>query len=368
MRSESTHPKKANVNTMRTKLLVLAAAVLLAALVFWQAMFRHPASKASSGAATTAAPPAPSATPATGDAAPTVLYAHNLLLRKGPHFRVYVRWIRGEMVRTQPQANPTFDDQSSFVLDIQKGVIHVNIGDIADYLNTSLPSTSPLKKVSIQPAGGQLKIQGTLHKIVPLPVELLGTLSSTPQGLVKFHMNKIDVLKIPMKGLLGGLHLKLADLVEAKPIAGVQVVDNDIIFNTEQLLPPPHIRGQITSIMVRPPDIEVIYGNAPNDEAKLAQWHNFLRLSGGAIDFGKLTMHNVDLTMIDASKDSWFDLDLANYQAQVVHGYTRITAQAGLEIFMPDVDDKAPPKLSKDVSIEWLKDRNRSLPIDVPSQ
>ena len=39
--------------------------------------------------------------------------------------------------------------------------------------------------------------------------------------------------------------------------------------------------------------------------------------------------------MIDASKDAWFDLDLVNYQAQVVNGYTRMTPQAGLEIFMP---------------------------------
>jgi hypothetical protein len=345
---------------MRTKLLVLAAVLLLAGgLLLWHPWAKPPVPVAAIQ---------PAAAPTAGNQTPTVLYAHNLLLRKGPNFRVYVRWIRGEMVSTRAQANPTFDDQSSFVLDIQKGVIHVNIGDIGNYLNTNLPASSPLKKVTIQPSGNELKINGTLHKVIPLPVELVGTLSATPQGLVRFHADKIDVLKIPMKGLLGGLHLKLDDLVEARPIPGVQVVNNSIIFDTLQLLPPPHIRGQITSIAVKPPDIEVIYGNAPNDEAKLAQWHNFLRLSGGAIDFGKLTMHNVDLTMIDASKDAWFDLDLANYQAQVVRGYTRMTAQAGLEIFMPDVNDKAPQKLTQDVSVEWLKDRNRSLPIDMPSK
>ncbi len=350
---------------MRTQLLALTAGIILIAggVVLW-----HPWSKPSPQTATPASPaPAAGATPAT-DHMPTVLYAHNLMLRKGPNFRVYVRWIRGEMVRTHPQVNPTFDIPDSFVFDVQKGVVHVNIGDISNYLNTSLPAGSPLTKIDIQPSGNQLMIHGTVHKIIPLPIELVGTLSATPQGLVQFHMNKIDVLKIPMKSLLGGLHLKLADLVQSKPIPGVQVENNDIIFNTEQLLPPPHIRGQITTISVNPPDIEVIYGNAPNDEAKLAQWHNFLRLSGGAIDFGKLTMHNVDLTMIDISKDAWFDLDLVNYQAQLVHGYTRMTEQAGLEIFMPDVDEQAPQKLSKDISVEWLKDRNRSLPVDVPAK
>jgi len=50
-------------------------------------------------------------------------------------------------------------------------------------------------------------------------------------------------------------------------------------------------------------------------------------------------MHHVDLVMIDISNDAWFDLDLANYQAQLVNGYTRMTPQAGLQIFMPDLDN-----------------------------
>jgi hypothetical protein len=77
-------------------------------------------------------------------------------------------------------------------------------------------------------------------------------------------------------------------------------------------------------------------------------------------------MNHADLTMIDASNDTWFDLDLVNYQAQLVNGYSRMTPQAGLEIFMPDVDEKAPKKTSQSITLEWLKDRNRSLPPDVP--
>ena len=77
-------------------------------------------------------------------------------------------------------------------------------------------------------------------------------------------------------------------------------------------------------------------------------------------------MHNVDLTMIDASQDPWFDLDLVNYQAQLVNGYSRMTPQAGLEIFMPDVDEKASKNASHDITLEWLKNRNLALPPDVP--
>jgi hypothetical protein len=65
---------------------------------------------------------------------------------------------------------------------------------------------------------------------------------------VKFHVTKLDVLKIPLKGLLGGFHVELSDLVHARTIPGVQIVDNDIIFDTQKLLAPPHIHGQLTSV------------------------------------------------------------------------------------------------------------------------
>jgi hypothetical protein len=48
-------------------------------------------------------------------------------------------------------------------------------------------------------------------------------------------------------------------------------------------------------------------------------------------------MHHADLTMVDFSNDAWFDLVLNNYQNQLVNGYTRMTPEAGLQIFMPDL-------------------------------
>jgi hypothetical protein len=352
----------------RRRILVAAAATVAVLCLSW--LFWHSRSKASVPAPSSSAAALGSVsaadTSSAEDLTPTLVYAHNLLLRKGPNFRIYIRWIRGEMVRTRRQVNPSFDDPESFVLQIQKGVIHANIGDISNYLNASSPPNAPLKNISIQPEGDQLKLHGNIHKIFSLPIELVGTLTPTPDGRVQFHVTKLNVLKIPLKGLLGGFHVELSDLVHASNVPGVQIVDNDIIFDTQKLLPPPHIHGALISVRVSPPDIVVIYGNADTNETQLARWHNFLRLSGGTLDFGKLTMHHVDLTMIDASEDAWFDLDLVNYQAQLVNGYTRMTPQAGLEIFMPDLDEQTPKKASQSITLEWLKDRNRSLPLDVP--
>jgi hypothetical protein len=79
-------------------------------------------------------------------------------------------------------------------------------------------------------------------------------------------------------------------------------------------------------------------------------------------------MHQVDLTMIDASQDPWFDLDLVNYQAQFVYGTTRVTERAGLEIYMPNLDKLPPKKFAQGITMEWLKNRNIAPPLDVPSK
>lgn len=299
------------------------------------------------------------------DLVPTLVYAHNIMLRKGPNFRIYVVWISGEMVRTNRNLNPSFDEPDSFILQIQKGVIRANIGDICKYLNSAVPPDAPLKNIDIQPAGDLIKISGTVKKMVPLPVEILGSLAATPDGLVRLHVQHISVLKVPVKGLLGSFDVKLSDLVRSTNVAGVTVAGNDLIFDTERLLPPPHIRGQLTAVQVKVPDIEVIYGNAANDPIELAQWHNFLRFRNGALNFGKLTMHHADLTMIDAANEPWFDLDLVNYQSQLVNGDTRMTAQAGVEIYMPSLKGLTTVPARQSVTLQWLKNRNTSLPPDV---
>ncbi len=286
------------------------------------------------------------------------------MLRKGPNFRVYVRWLRGEMVRTHKDVNPSFDDPDSFVLDIKAGVLRANMGDIGNFLNSSLEK-SPLTDIKLSGDGNQVKLSGTLHKVVPLPIELTGTISTVSNNRIQLHVTKLNVLKIPLKGLLGGLHIDVSDLFHPQNMPGVQVSGNDIFFDTQTLLPPPQMRGQLTSVRIVNPDLEEVYGSARDEVTRVEQWRNFLRLREGTIDFGKLTMRHVDLIMIDVSGDAWFDLDLTHYQEQLVNGYTRMTPSAGLQIFMPDLSTIPRNKSNQNIGIQWMKNRNLPPPPDV---
>jgi len=351
---------------MRLRLVVLIAVpLLLLGLLIWRLHLRT-TGLTSTDSATPAAVEA--SVPSTPETAPTSIYAHNLMLRKGPDFRIYVRWLRGQMVRTRHGTNPTFDDPESFNLEIKTGVVRANIGDIGNFLNAGGVANSPLKNITLLADGDQIKLKGTLHKLISFPVEVKGTIAAASDNRIQMHVTKINVLKIPFKGLLGGLHIEVSDLVNAKGIPGIQISGNDIFFDTLKLLPPPHIHGELTAARVVSPDIEEVFGNAEGAVTRVEQWRNFLKLSDGTIDFGKLTMHHVDLIMVDLSDDAWFDLDLNNYQNQLVNGYTRMTPTAGLQIFMPDLDNVPKGKTNQNISMEWLKNRKLPPPPDVVSK
>jgi len=354
---------------MRPRLAVLIIVPsLLLVFVFWHLRASPPGSVPPASVASPAVPTAAAPASATPESAPTAVFAHNLMLRKGPNFRIYVRWLRGNMVRTRPGVNPTFDDPESFLLEVKTGVVRANIGDIGNFLNAGGVADSPLRDISLLADGDQIRLKGTLHKLIPLPVELVGTVAAAADNRIQVQVTKLSVLKLPLKGLLGGLHLTVSDLIHPKGIPGIEVSGNDIFFDTVKLLPPPHIRGQLTKVRVVTPDIEEVFGNAEESLTRVEQWRNFLRLSDGTIDFGKLTMHHVDLIMVDLSDDAWFDLDLNNYQNQLVNGYTRMTPEAGLQIFMPDLDNLPKNKAGENISMEWLKHRNLPPPSDVTSR
>ena len=69
---------------------------------------------------------------------------------------------------------------------------------------------------------------------------------------------------------------------------------------------------------------------------------NYMYYRGGVLRFGKLTMHDADLFIVDASPEDPFDFFLQRYVRQLVAGTSRTTPDLGLIVVMPDYR-KLPP-------------------------
>ncbi len=177
---------------MRARIAVLVFVCLLLVLfVVWHLRSAKLASTAAASAITVGASPPAATNPATPESAPTAVYAHNLLLRKGPDLRIYVPWLRGNMIRTRRDVNPTFDDPDSFFLEVKTGVIRANIGDISNFLNAEGQKGSLLTHITLLADGDHIKMKGSLHKLISLPVELLGTVAAASDNRIQVHVTKL---------------------------------------------------------------------------------------------------------------------------------------------------------------------------------
>src|SRR6201993_2784604 len=144
---------------MRARLAVLiSVCILLLTWLVWHLRSKKPAGQPAASAISVGASSGSGTFPTTPDSAPTAVYAHNLMLRKGQDLRIYARWLRGDLVRTRQNVNPTFEDPETFLIDVKTGIILANIGDIGIFLNAGVVANSPLRNITLLAEEDHIKL------------------------------------------------------------------------------------------------------------------------------------------------------------------------------------------------------------------
>jgi hypothetical protein len=246
--------------------------------------------------------------------------------------------LRGRLVPTKPGQIAVFDDKNSFVLSIASGQISITADSLARVLNDNVfnESSSPIKNISIHTVGDSLSVKGNLHQKGDIPFEATGTLAPTGDGRIRVHTDKLKAAHLPVKGLLDLLGLKLANLINTKDVPGLAVDGNDLMLDPRLILPPPHIAGIVTGVHIEGNEIVQIFG-AIDPKYKFKPG-NYMAYRGNQPRFGKLTMNETDLILLDMDPKTPFDFYLDHYLEQLVAGYTKITNEFGLRVSMRDFD------------------------------
>jgi hypothetical protein len=127
------------------------------------------------------------------------------------------------------------------------------------------------------------------------------------------------------------------------------VKGDDIYLDPAKILPPPAIVGRLTAVRVegnalvqefaRLPDDSVFSRYARADSAA----PNYLFFRGGRLRFGRLEMRDTQLQILDLDPSDPFDLFLAEYNKQLVAGYSRNRPNLSLQAFFPDYSDLGKP-------------------------
>lgn len=250
-----------------------------------------------------------------------------------------IQFARGALRRTVPEHAPYLDDKRSFVLDLDTARIGISPAALGSLLNryTFAYPGSPLRKLVITIDHGRLRQHGRMHGI---SFDVVGDLSLTPEGDLRLHPTSIKAVGIKVGGLMKFFGLRLEKLVNTDRARGVRIDRNDFILSPTQLLPPPAVAGRLGAVEVadneivqvfRPPDGRAVKRLTLPVEAK-----NYMFFRGSVLRFGKLTMEDADLLIVDADQGDLFDFWLDRYNDQLVAGSSRNTRDHGLIVRMPD--------------------------------
>jgi hypothetical protein len=263
----------------------------------------------------------------------------NVMYHFTPRIAVHIHALSGSLRPTGQNPFPIFDDANSFVLHINAADMALTTQAMSNILNDYVFAArdAPLKAISITTSGNLLKIRGKLHSKGDIPFEEEGTLSLTSKGEIRIHSNKVRAAHVPVKGLMDLLGVNISDLISTSKVHGARADKDDLLIDPGEILPLPKIEGRLTSIELRANTIAEHFGG----RVPTLPRGNYMIYRGGRLRFGKLTMDDTDMVLLDLDPQDPFDFYLSHYKEQLVAGYTKTTPAFGLRVFMRDYNKLA---------------------------
>jgi hypothetical protein len=261
----------------------------------------------------------------------------NVMYHYADNVAVHIHRLGGELV-PRKGAMPVFDDKNSFVLHVATAEMAISSDAMANVLNQYVFASrdAPIKDISLSIEKGKLKIEGKLHNKGDVSFETESSLSATSDGKIRMHAEKVRALHLPVKGLMDLFGIDIADLIKTGKVRGVKAEKDDLILDPEQALPPPHISGRVTQVRLEGNNIVEVFGSPATYKWAQVPAQNYMAYQGNRLKFGKLTMENTDMVLIDPDPRDPFDFYLDHYKDQLVAGYTKTTPAFGLRVFMVD--------------------------------
>lgn len=265
----------------------------------------------------------------------------NVDLHLTPEIELHIRNLRGRFVPQGSRPAPYLDDPRSYSVTVDHGEVAIDLASLNALMTRALVGHSNVRSMEISiDANGQLRQKGTLKKGVPVPFDVKASVSPTPDGHLRIHSESVKGFGIPVNPLLKTFGLKMDDLLKVDPGRGVTLDGNDVLLDPSSLLPPPAMHGRITAVRIEKDSLVQVFG--PGGEKALsppAISKNYIYWRGGQLSFGKLTMTETDLELVDEDPRDAFDFSVDRWNEQLVAGYSKITRERGLKAHLPDYND-----------------------------
>jgi len=302
-----------------------------------------PSTTAAAPPASTLPPPPPPLPEPMPGRHPVAVEIRNVDLHITDDITLHIKNLDGRFVGTGRSGIPYLDDTSSYEVVVESASIVLDMASMNALLNEHVlgHGRSNVENLTVgTDSEGRLVQKGEIDKGLDIPFKVKGAVEATSDGRIRVHAKSVRGFGLPVKPLMKLFSVEMDDLLKVEPGHGVWVDDNDLILDPQLMLPPPHIRGKITEVHVEGDTlVQTIGPGTPHPLSPRAISPNHIYWRGGTLKFGKLTMAQTDLELVDMDPKDPFDFSVRRWNDQLVAGYSKNTGNRGLKAHMPDFND-----------------------------
>ncbi|HET6897948.1 MAG TPA: hypothetical protein VFK70_06365, partial [Vicinamibacteria bacterium] len=242
---------------------------------------------------------------------PVAVEMRNVDLHITDDITLRIAHLDGRFVGTSRSGVPYLDDPSSYEVVVDSARIVLDMASLNALLNEHVLGHGRSNVEDLHVATddkGRLVQKGEIDKGLDIPFKVKGAVEATSDGRIRVHAKSVRGFGLPVKPLMKLFSVEMDDLLKVEPGHGVWVDDNDLILDPQLMLPPPHIRGKVTEVHVEGDTLVQTLGTGgPHALRPAAVSPNHIYWRGGALKFGKLTMANTDLELVDMDPKDPFD-------------------------------------------------------------
>ncbi|MBO9540696.1 hypothetical protein J7643_08920 [bacterium] len=270
----------------------------------------------------------------------TQFYTRNVVYRVDEDIVVGMPDLIADLQVKRPNQPLIPANKEDFVVNIHTGNLVIEDAAMTAIFNKYVFNYegSPLSDLKIANKDGKVTMSGTMHKGIPLPFWMEGSLSPNGAGQLILKPESVKSAGIPVKGIMDVMGLEMAKLINSKA-AGVKIDGNNIVIYPDKLLPPPAINGFVTGARVENGRVVMIFDDKvrrPYPDVAEPQAKNYLLMWGGAVLINNHLILDAKLQMIDTTPQDPMKFYMPVYREQLAAGY--VVADRGYTIaYVPDV-------------------------------
>jgi hypothetical protein len=244
----------------------------------------------------------------------------------------------------KPGAPIDMDKVDSFVIRLQQGEVTLHSASLNALFNKYLLATKShsLANVRMKTAEGRLSadadlvIANTPLGDIGIPTSFAGPLTLSQDNKLKFDIDDISSLGIPMTDVMKTLNITLPTLVSIDQ-PGISIKNFTITMDHRKVFPLPEMAGNIASLRLKADGLHLTFNDAPKAELSPPPFlkESYIWIQSGDPAFFGAIVTNAKIAMVPQSGGGRLHFELYNYRNQLASGEATLSEDGMMVVRLP---------------------------------